>query len=54
MQGVVNGVFFCNNKRTTQLSERMYNRNVPVKRLIIMKNILSFNTKCKKKSCSRF
>jgi len=33
MEGVVKGVYFCNNKRTTELSERMYNRNVPVQPL---------------------
>lgn len=29
MNGVVNGVFYCNQNRTTQLSNRMFERNVP-------------------------
>ena len=34
MEGVVNGVFYCNQKRTQELSDRMYSRNLssaPVK-----------------------
>jgi hypothetical protein len=34
MDGVVNGVFYCNQKRTQELSDRMYSRNLssaPVK-----------------------
>jgi hypothetical protein len=33
MEGVVKGVFLCNNERTTQLSDRMYQRNVPAQRM---------------------
>lgn len=33
MNGVVDGVFFCQNNRTTQLSERMYARNIPSEQL---------------------
>jgi|TARA_B110000858_G_C17766019_1_gene457096 hypothetical protein len=29
MEGVVNGAFLCNNERTTELSDRMYQRNIP-------------------------
>jgi len=33
MNGVVNGVYFCQNNRTTALSNRMYERNVPSEQL---------------------
>jgi len=33
MEGVVNGVYLCQNDRTTQLSQRMYERNLPAEQL---------------------
>ena len=33
MNGVVNGVYFCQNSRTSQLSNRIYERNIPSEQL---------------------
>jgi hypothetical protein len=35
MEGVVNGAYLCNTERTTELSDRMYARNIPSRQLMM-------------------
>ena len=38
MEGVVKGAFLCNNERTSELSKKMYERNIPSTQLNISYN----------------
>ncbi len=45
MDGVVNGVFYCNQKRTQELSDRMYSRNLSSAQVKMQYSIRSVPTR---------
>ena len=45
MEGVVQGAFICNNERTSELSQKMYERNVPTNELNISYSLRPVQTR---------
>ena len=45
MEGVVNGVFYCNKQRTQELSDRMYSRNLTTAPIKMQYSIRSVPTR---------